>query len=187
MENRKDVIKSVLKLSRAMRRRSPKGGYPFPPHVARTLLVLADNEGATSRELCEILDVRPSSLSELLGKMEEHGLVIREASEEDKRAANVLLTEEGKAAATGMKEGMEKEAAEFSACFTDEEAAEFCALADKLSAHLEAIAPEGDRGPCGHHRGHGPGFGPGFGPGHGPGFQMHHGPFGKPFCRKRFF
>lgn len=177
MESRRDVIKSVLKLSRAMRRRSPKGGHPFPPHVARTLFVLADNEGATSRELCEILDVRPSSLSELLGKMEEHGLVIRKTSEEDKRAAKVLLTDEGKKAASDMKENMEKHASEFSACFTDEEAAEFCALADKLSAHLEAISPEEEKGRFGCHGGRGPGFGP------GRHFPMHHGPFG----RKRKF
>ena len=187
MENRIDVIKSALKLSRAMRRRPPGGEHKFPPPVARTLSVLTDNDGATSRELCEILDVRPSSLSELLGKMEEHGLVTRRASDEDKRAAKVLLTDEGKAAASGLKEDMEKHAAEFSACFTDEEAAQFYVLAEKLSAHLEASAPEREEGPCGHGRGHGPCHGPrGFHGHHGPfgcpeGFHGHHGHHG-PFC-----
>ena len=187
---RKEVIKSTLKLARAMRRRPPKGNHEFPPPVARTLSVLADNDGATSRELCEILDVRPSSLSELLGKMEEHGLVTRQTSEEDKRAAKVLLTGEGKTAAANLKENMEKHAAEFSACFTDEEAAQFCTLADKLSAHLEATAAEGPDFPHGHC---GPGFGPGRGCGRGPGrnermhgspdmdFHGHHGPLGRPF------
>ena len=174
MENRTEVIKSAFKLSRAMRRRSPKGEHKYPFPVARTLSVLAENDGATSRELCEILDVRPSSLSELLGRMEEHGLVKREAMEEDKRAAKVLLTEEGKAAAAELRENFEKRVAEFSACFTEEEAAEFCALADKLSAHLTASAPN-EEGPCGHHGPHGP-FG---GPGRGP--HMFHGPFRRPF------
>ena len=195
---RKEVIKSTLKLARAMRRRPPKGGHEFPPPVARTLSVLADNDGATSRELCEILDVRPSSLSELLGKMEEHGLVTRQTSEEDKRAAKVLLTEEGKTAAADLKENMKKHAEEFSACFTDEEAEAFCALADKLSAHLEATAgeepdcpggPHGHHGHHGFHGHHGP-FGPGpCGPGKhekapcGPDmdFHRHHRPFGRPF------
>lgn len=189
MENRIDVIKSALKLSRAMRRRPPRGDRKFPPPVARTLSVLADNDGATSRELCEILDVRPSSLSELLGKMEEHGLVIRRTSDEDKRAAQVLLTDEGKAAAAGLKEDMEKHASEFSACFTDEEAEQFCSLAAKLIAHLEATAPEGEGGHCGHGRGHGACHGPerGFHGHHGPfpgperGFHGHHGPFCRPF------
>ena len=187
MENRIDVIKSALKLSRAMRRRPPGGEHKFPPPVARTLSVLADNDGATSRDLCEILDVRPSSLSEMLGKMEEHGLVTRQTSEEDKRAAKVLLTDEGKAAAAGLKEDMDKHASEFSACFTEEEAEQFCALTDKLSAHLEASAPEGEEGPCGHGRGHGPCHGPrGFHGHHGPfgcpeGFHGHHGHHG-PFC-----
>ena len=163
---RNEVIKSTLKLARAMRRRPPKGNHEFPPPVARTLSVLAGNDGATSRELCEILDIRPSSLSELLGKMEEHGLVTRQTSEEDRRASQVLLTDEGKTAAAGLKENMKKHAEEFSACFTEEEAETFCALADKLSAHLEATAGEGPdfpHGPCGH------------------GHHRHHGPFGRPF------
>ena len=159
MENRTEVIKSTFKLSRAIRRRAPhapQGDHRFPFPVARVLSVLSDNDGAMSRELCEILDVRPSSLSELLGKMEEHGLVLRQTSDEDKRAAKVLLTDEGKKAAAGLKENMLKHAAEFSACFTDEEAEQFCALADKLSAHLEAGAEERKGGPCGHRRGHVP-------------------------------
>jgi len=151
--------------------------------VERTLSVLADHDGATSRDLCELLDVRPSSLSELLGKMEEHGLLTRRTSEEDKRAARVLLTEEGKEAAAAVKEDMQERAAAFSACFTDEEAAQFCLLADKLSAHLESTAPDepdfphkgpgcGRRKPGRHER-----------PEDGPdrGFHGHHKSFGRPF------
>ena len=172
-----DVMRSTLKLMRAMRRRPPGGEHKFPPAVERTLMTLSDNEGATSRDLCEILDVRPSSLSELLGKMEERGLVARRTSEEDKRAAIVTLTEEGAASAAAIRAGFEQRAAEFSACFADEEAASFCELADKLAAHLEAMpceeGPEGF-GPCGPHGPHGH-HGP-----HGPhGCHGHHGPFGE--------
>ena len=182
MEMKKDVMRSTLKLMRSMRRRPPRGEHKFPPAVERMLMTLSDNEGATSRDLCEILDVRPSSLSELLGKMEERGLVERRISEEDKRAANVTLTEEGAAAAAQIRAGFEQKAAEFSACFTDEEAARFCELADKLAAHLESLpGEEGSEGfgPCG------PGRGLGFGP-HGPhgphgchGHHEHHGPWGE--------
>ena len=185
MEMKNDVMRSTLKLMRSMRRRPPRGEHQFPPAVERMLMTLSDNEGATSRDLCEILDVRPSSLSELLGKMEEKGLVSRQISEEDKRAAIVTLTEEGAAAAAAIRANFEQKAAEFSACFTDEEAAKFCELSDKLAAHLESLPGEEGHegeGPFCHHRG--PGFGPcgphGHHGHHGPhGCHGHHGPFGK--------
>ncbi len=177
MENRKEVISSLFKLTRAMRRKPHREDHAFPFPVERMLSVLEKNDGATSRELCEILDVRPSSLSELIGKMEELGLVTRRASEEDKRAAQVLLTDGGREAASAIRESMDKRAAEFSACFTDEEAAQFCLLADKLSAHLESLTPEEDRphGRCGRGRHEKACGGP-----HGP-FRHHHRPFGRPF------
>ena len=64
-----DVILASLKLARAMRRCPPeRGEHPFPPAVGRLLACTAENPGVSSRELCELLDVRPSSLSEMLAR-----------------------------------------------------------------------------------------------------------------------
>lgn len=60
------------------------------------LAFLAQKDGQTQRELCEQLDMRPSSLSELLDKLEQSNLIQRRVNSEDKRVSNIFLTEEGK-------------------------------------------------------------------------------------------
>ena len=83
-----DVILACLKLSRAMRRCPPQQGphpHPFPPAVGRLLECAAANPGVSSRELCEALDLRPSSLSEILARAEHDGLLSRTVDEKDRR------------------------------------------------------------------------------------------------------
>ena len=58
---------------------------PFPPALGRLLSCVAENPGVSSRDLCEFLDVRPSSLSEILARAENEGWIIRTVSEEDRR------------------------------------------------------------------------------------------------------
>ena len=80
------VVFSILKLSRAMRRcPPPRGELPFPPAVGRLLECVAAAPGVSSRELCEALDLRPSSLSEILARAEGEGLLTRAVDEEDRR------------------------------------------------------------------------------------------------------
>ena len=170
MERRNDVTKCVLKLMRAMRRR-PIHEQKFPPAAGRMLMTLREHDGAAPAELCEIMDVRPSSMSELLGRMEEHGLVTRVNDETDRRATKVFLSEGGKEAVDGIETRFNEENAKLAACFTEEEAATFCALCDKLSAHLESDVFGEERPHChpGHHGHHGH---------HGP--HGHHGHHGHP-------
>ena len=86
-----DVILAVLKLSRAMRRCPPDPGKnPFPPAVGRMLECVAENSNVSSRELCELLDVRPSSLSEMMSRAESEGWIIRAVDEEDRRMFSLL-------------------------------------------------------------------------------------------------
>lgn len=175
IERRNDVTKSVLKLMRAMRRR-PMHEQEFPPAVGRMLMTLREHDGAAPSELCEIMDVRPSSMSELLGRMEENALITRVSDETDSRATKVFLSESGKDAVGRIETRFNEENAKLAACFTEEEAAEFCALCDKLSAHLESGVfgenrPHCHPGPHGHHGPHGPHGGP------------HH-PHGKPMPLK---
>ena len=88
-----DVILAYLKLSRAMRRCPPeRKDLPFPPAVGRLLECAAANPGVSSRELCEALDLRPSSLSEILVRAENDGLLCRTVDENDRRVQRVSLT-----------------------------------------------------------------------------------------------
>lgn len=164
LEKKNDVMRSVLKLMRAMRRQPVRPANEFPPAIQRTLWILRKTDGITAADLCEKLDVRPSSMSELLGRMEEKFLIKREGDENDKRAVKILLSETGKEAADRMEAKITAERDKFTACFTDEEAEKFAELCDKLSAHLEETGetgktchgPHGHRGGFGHGRHHGP-------------------------------
>ena len=62
----------------------------------RVLKILSQQGTMSQRELQEILNVQAGSLSELLGKLESRGYILREKDEEDKRKAVVSLTEEGR-------------------------------------------------------------------------------------------
>lgn len=63
----------------------------------RVLAILNKEDGLIQSQLAEILDIRPSSLAELLKKMETSGDVYREEDPEDKRIKRVYMTEQGRA------------------------------------------------------------------------------------------
>ncbi len=171
-EKEYDVIKSAFGIARALKRRPHRAAHILPPGMERTLMTVAKNDGISSGELCEILDVRPSSLSEIANKMAERGLIEKKDAETDKRITLICLTELGKAQAEQIAKTRTEAVEALSACFTEDEAKMFCELADKLSEHLKGLSegeerPEGF-GPHGHHGPHGPFGGPGCGPVHGP-------------------
>ena len=152
MSNRDaDVILACLKLARAMRRIPPeRREYPFPPAVGRLLDCAAKNPGVSSRELCEFLDVRPSSLSEMLSRAEADGFITRTVDEDDRRIQRISLSAKGQKAVTEMETARNQEAQKMTSALTDEEKDQFCALCDKLSTHMERLAldlPEDRRMP----------------------------------------
>jgi len=53
------------------------------------------SESSTVSELCERLRLAQSTVTELVQRAEEAGLVRRDASEQDGRVAHLYLTEEG--------------------------------------------------------------------------------------------
>lgn len=175
-EKEYDVMRSAFGIARALKRRPPHAPHTLPPGMERTLMTVAKSDGLSSGELCELLDVRPSSLSEITDKMVQRGLLEKKDSDRDKRITVICLTELGKAQAEQIEASRSEAIAALSSCFTEDEARQFCELADKLSEHLKSLS-EGEDGPghcnkghghggCGHHKGHG---GPGgFG---GPGMH----------------
>lgn len=62
----------------------------------RVLEVLLSEDNLIQSYLAEILDLRPSSLAELMKKMEVNGDIIRTEDSEDKRIKRVTLTEAGR-------------------------------------------------------------------------------------------
>ena len=91
----------------------------------------------------------------MLARAESEGWITRTADEEDRRIQRVTLTEKGSTAVTQMREAREADYEKKTACFTEEEKAQFCALSNRLSDHMESLAtdiPEFMRRPPRHGR-----------------------------------
>jgi len=107
----------------------------------RLLQLLADSPaGLTNAEIAEILDIRPSSVSATINRLEEVGLVERVPSETDKRAVIVRLSEKGQQMATHRDQGIDKLSDNLFGCLSADEQLELQKLLDKLTQH----APELD-------------------------------------------
>lgn len=120
-------------------------GMPGGPHGSQEqilkILSLAGGN-ADQRDLQEAMRIRPASISELLKKLEEKGLVTRVRDEEDRRKVQISLTEAGTARASlSREEAREKD---LFLALTEEEQETLRGLLLKL---LKSWQPEGPRFP----------------------------------------
>ena len=98
----------------------------------RTLSFLKLKDGIRTRDLAYLLDMRISSLNELLAKLEKGGYLTREPDPEDKRVMLVYLTEKGRTEEQSCPRN------DLFACLTEEEQTVFGTCLGKLIAALEA-------------------------------------------------
>ena len=152
-------------MARAFHRRDNAGHAQ-----ARVLSILREHGPMSQRDLLALLDVRSSSLSELLSKLEAGGLIARERNPDDRRGFILSATGAGLALSETDADGREPD---FFACLDPTEKAQLAAILTKIATPLreEPMADGGFRdGPRGrglHGRGPGRGFGKGRGPGRG--------------------
>ncbi|MDH6364264.1 DNA-binding MarR family transcriptional regulator [Enterococcus sp. PF1-24] len=98
-EYTKKLMKDLSFVGSASRRLLGMGMNPVKkkaPAQQRVLDILANEDGLTQGVLAEILDVRPSSLTEILKKLESRGEIERVEDPQDKRIKSVYLTEAGR-------------------------------------------------------------------------------------------
>lgn len=62
----------------------------------RVLAILKLEDGLTQNYLAQVLDLRPSSIAELMKKMETNGDITRQEDENDKRSKHIYLTDAGR-------------------------------------------------------------------------------------------
>ncbi|MCL1949067.1 MAG: MarR family transcriptional regulator [Turicibacter sp.] len=100
----------------------------------RILAFLQIKDGLSTKELSYMLDIRVSSLNEMLAKLEKGGFITRRPSESDKRVILNFLTEKGRTAPTEANE-------EFNlfGCLDPEEIHQLNGMMDKMIAHLETM------------------------------------------------
>jgi len=101
MENNTDVSDvGNEELARLFHRASKMMARSYHRHShaqhaqARVYDIIRQNGAMSQAELLQMLDVRSSSLSEILGKLEQGGLISREKNENDKRSY-ILSVKEG--------------------------------------------------------------------------------------------
>ncbi len=136
------------------------------------LRILAEEDGLAQSEITEKLDIRPSSLGELVTKLERNGYVERRQNETDKRVVNVFLTEKGREAESKFINPRREAAKSWFAGLSEEEKSQLSELMGKMISSMEAsLSKNGDTEPEPE-------------PGHGfpDGFHHHgpHGPHGHP-------
>lgn len=141
MFNKKSIelYNALHKLVRQMHRFSHKVEHRtgYRREQARLLHVISEDEGITQRELAEIMDVRPSSMTAMIAKLEQFGFIMRKQDERDQRVMHIYLTDEGR---NIEKETLEPTQALIGQLFenlTDEEISEMIRIIQKLSQNLE--------------------------------------------------
>lgn len=113
---------------------------------SRLLQLIGQNEGIIQRDLTEEMDVRPSSMTEMLTKMEQLGYISRRPDEKNGRIIHIFLTEQGKLAAEESRALTEKLTEAMFDCLTENEAEQLLTLADKLCEGLDRAELNGAEG-----------------------------------------
>jgi len=122
----------------------------------RILGILARRGTMTQREMMELVDVRSGSLSEVLGKLEAAGYILRTPNEADRRSVDVALTDKGREAAEEAFARRAQMTAGLFSALNEEEKAALNALLEKLGADWRARfrgddANDGGGCGCGRH------------------------------------
>ncbi|NCB91251.1 MAG: MarR family transcriptional regulator [Clostridia bacterium] len=68
--------------------------------------IVSENEGITQSEICKKLNIKPSTATVSLKRMEKNGMLRRAADERDQRVIRVYLTERGRETIRESKEIM---------------------------------------------------------------------------------
>lgn len=96
------LSETIHRLMRTLRRRP--SDHPYQSRSYRRLLwILSTHDGASAKELSQLLDIRPASLAELLAKAEAQGLINRVRNDADQRMINTYLAETGREVIRTMK------------------------------------------------------------------------------------
>ncbi|WP_415238928.1 MarR family winged helix-turn-helix transcriptional regulator [Seleniivibrio woodruffii] len=137
-----NILKSFIRLARMVHRESHKHVHDVQDHrmhraQGHLLSIIAENNGAKQMELAELMDMRPSSMTEMLTKLAQTELIERKQDEKDQRVMRVYLTEKGENALKASKAAIVDMSDSLFGVLTEEEQAQFASLMDKLTKNLE--------------------------------------------------
>ena len=102
------------------------------------LVTLLKRGSMSQRDLTEGLEIKPGSASEVLGKLEEAGLLARTISKSDRRTFILELTAEGRKRAEEYRKAREERHRRMFSCLSVKEKEELSELLSKLNCHLDS-------------------------------------------------
>lgn len=107
---------------------------------AAIICLLAKNGGQMSQqELGSYFELKPGSLSEILAKIENAGLIERTRNPEDRRQLTIRLTEKGIEEAAREQEGRNQFRRQAFACLSETEQEQLLDMLDKIRTHWEGL------------------------------------------------
>lgn len=145
--------KMLASLDRVMRllKRCPTSGSRHGRGVYRLLTIINEANNTSTRDLAELLDVRPSSLNERLVLLEQEELIRRERDPNDQRVFLVKLLPKGKQHLDTIIQEQRKFNEELGKILTKEESETFVFLTEKLAKGLEPLTTTDDKKRRHHH------------------------------------
>lgn len=118
----------------------------------RVLIVLLEEGGMTQSALTARLGIRAASASEVIAKLESAGLLMRTVSREDRRTADLSLTQEGLRRAQEARRDRERRHEQMFACLSQGEKEQLLALLERLTQDWRERFPAAQEGEEGHGR-----------------------------------
>lgn len=118
----------------------PEGEAKRRPLLARERvlrIVLEKDDGIRQKQIAEELGINPSSMSELIYKLETDGYLERRVDESDKRATLIFLTEKGKARAYEVQDEQNEQVQNLFRNLSEDEKKTLLALLEKLTAPVQ--------------------------------------------------
>ena len=143
-ENMLASLDRVMRLLRRGHSTNSHGGRS----VHRMLAIIQRHEGISTRELAELLDMRPSSLNEKLVDLEHDELILRTRNGHDQRIFMIQLQAKGIEQLEAIKQERVAFNTKVAGILSETEAMELSKLATKLSDGLEElmqVEPKGQR------------------------------------------
>jgi DNA-binding MarR family transcriptional regulator len=127
------IADSAAMLSRAIDRRAREVGLTGPQWVM--LMRIAHGMGSTAAELCRSIGYDSGSMTRMLDRLVDQGLIRRDRSEEDRRIVRLSLTEAGEALRPGLSPVAVEVLNQHLQGFTAEEVATLTSLLRRLLAN----------------------------------------------------
>ena len=103
----------------------------------RILIILLETGKITQRALTRRLGIQPGSASEVIAKLEHAGLILRTSSTQDRRTADIELTEAGKERALEVLEQRNKRHEQMFSCLSEREKKQLLGLLERITGDWE--------------------------------------------------